>query len=76
MLATTKLIIQLIPYILELIKVVEAQIPEQGQGKAKLAFIRESLTAVYPDIVNVWGMVEKIITASVTLFNATGAFKK
>lgn len=76
MLATIKLIIQLIPYILELIKVVESQIPEQGQGKAKLAFIRDVLEDSFPDVKNIWDLVEKIISSAVTLYNTTGVFKK
>ena len=76
MLATIKLIIQLIPYILELIKVVEAQIPEKGQGKAKLAFIKNVLEETMPDVNNIWGMVEKIISSAVTLYNTTGVFNK
>jgi hypothetical protein len=76
MLQTIKMILQLVPIILEMIKAVEAAIPEEGKGKDKLAFIRESLTTVYPDIVNVWGMVEKIITSAVALYNNTGVFKK
>jgi hypothetical protein len=73
---TLKLIIQLIPLLLELIKVIEAEVPENGKGSAKLEFIKEVLTNSYPKILEIWGLVEKLISASVTLFNTTNVFKK
>lgn len=76
MLATIKLILQVLPYILELVKAIESQIPESGKGKEKLQFVKDVLTTAYPQIVDVWGMVEKIIASTVTLYNTTGAFKK
>lgn len=76
MLETIKLILQLVPIILELVKAIEAQIPEGGQGKAKLDFIQTVLTQAYPQIVDIWGMVEKIVSSAVTLYNATRSFQK
>lgn len=76
MLETIKLILQLVPIILELVKAIETQIPEGGQGKAKLEFIETVLTQAYPQITNIWGMVEKIISSAVALYNTTGVFKK
>lgn len=73
---TITTILQLIPTILEIIKSIETQIPQSGKGKEKLEFVKNVLTTVYPQVVDIWGMVEKIIAASVTLFNATGIFKK
>ncbi len=45
-------------------------------GKAKLEYVKNVLTAAYPQVVEIWNLVEKIITASVNLYNATGIFKK
>jgi phage-related minor tail protein len=73
---TISTVLQLIPTILEIIKAVETQIPASGMGKEKLEFVKNVLSTAYPQVVEIWGMVEKIIAASVTLFNATGAFKK
>lgn len=73
---TITTVLGLIPTILDIIKAVEAQIPETGKGKEKLEFVKNVLTTAYPQVVELWGMVEKIITASVTLYNATGVFKK
>lgn len=73
---TITTVLQLIPSILEIIKAVEAQIPETGKGKEKLEFVKNVLSTAYPQVVEIWGIVEKIITASVNLYNATGVFNK
>ena len=74
--ATITTVLQLIPTILVIIKAVEAQIPVSGMGKEKLASLKNVLETVYPQVVEMWDMVEKIITAAVSLYNATGVFKK
>lgn len=74
--ATITTVLSLIPTILDIIKAVEAQIPETGKGKEKLEFVKNVLTTVYPQVVEIWGMVEKIVTASVNLYNATRSFQK
>lgn len=76
MLETLKLIIQLIPYILELLKAVEAAIPQSGAGKEKLAFVRETISTLYPQVLDSWPTIEKIISYAVNLFNSTGLFAK
>lgn len=75
MINTIKIILQLIPSILEIVKAVEAQIPEGGKGKEKLEFVKEVLTSSYPQVTDIWNIVEKIISSAVTLYNATGVFK-
>lgn len=76
MLSTIKLILQLIPIILEIIKAVEAQIPESGMGKEKLQFVKDVLMSTIPQVEEILGMVEKIVSSAVTLYNSTGVFKK
>lgn len=73
---TISTVLQLIPTILEVIKAVETQIPQTGKGKEKLEFVKNVITTAYPQVVEMWGMVEKMISAAVTLYNATGTFKK
>lgn len=73
-LSTTTLIISLAPQILELIKVIEAAIPQNGAGKAKIEFLRTVLTEAIPNIQEIWGTVEKIVSAAVKLYNTTGVF--
>ena len=72
--ATITTVLSLIPTILDIIKAVEAQIPETGKGKEKLEFVKNVLTTVYPQVVEIWGMVEKIVSASVNLYYATRCF--
>jgi len=74
--ATITTILGLVPTILDIIKAVEAQIPESGKGKEKLEFVKNVLTTAYPQVVEIWGMVEKIVAAAVTLYNATRSFQK
>jgi hypothetical protein len=76
MLNTLKIIIQILPYIIQLIKTIEDEIPEGGKGKNKIEYIHQVLTASYPPIIEIWETLERIITATVSLFNATGVFKK
>lgn len=76
MFETVKIVIQLIPLILQLVKAVEENIPEGGKGKDKLEFIQNVLTETYPQIANIWTTIEKVINSAVALFNATGVFKK
>lgn len=71
-----KIIIQLLPYLIDLIKLVESNLPEKGKGKEKLQFIRETLEGISPELTEHWVIIEKIITSLVTLFNNTGVFKK
>ena len=76
MLSTIKLILQIIPIILEIIKAVESQIPESGMGKEKLQFIKDVLMSTIPQVEEILGVVEKIVSSAVTLYNSTGVFKK
>ena len=71
-------ILQFIPAIVELIKVVETQLwPEgTGNGKDKLEAVREILTATYDGISEIWPMLEKVIAIVVAVLNKTGIFKK
>ena len=69
-------VLQLIPAIIAAIKAIEDAIPGKGQGEAKLAAIREILTAVSTQFEVMWPMIEKAISVMVGLFNKTGVFAK
>lgn len=71
-----KLIIDLLPILIALIKSVEAAIPEKGQGSTKLAMIREILTTIDENTPTVWPVLETAINAIVKTFNLTGVFKR
>ena len=70
------LVIKLIPVIIELLKTIEAAIPEQGQGAAKLQAVRQILELTDSSIKEAWPMVQGVIEVLVKTFNTTGVFKK
>jgi hypothetical protein len=80
---TAKLILSLLPLILEAVKAVEAALPEGGMGAQKLGLVRQTLQAAF-DIADdgfasfekVWPALEKTIGAVVGLFNTAGVFLK
>jgi hypothetical protein len=81
--AIIKLVLSLVPVILETVKAVEAALPQSGQGAAKLALVRTTVQAAFDVAGNavatfeqVWPALEKTIGAVVGLFNTTGVFKK
>lgn len=71
-----KLLVQIIPSILDLIKSVEAALPEEGKGKAKLEFVRETIIMMIPQVADMWTQVRFIIERAVILYNVTGVFRK
>ena len=76
-----KLIVQLLPVVLDTIKIAETEIPQSGQGAAKLAFVKNILTQtvdVSKDVsaADYSTAIEKAVGIAVSLFNATGIFKK
>lgn len=78
-----KIIIQLLPLILEAIKALESMLPEGGLGKLKLEIIKSAVEAAY-NVSNeysvkfdaLWPALEKVIGSIVATMNATGVFKK
>lgn len=81
--ALIKLILALLPAIIDAVRAVEAALPASGQGAQKLALIRETLAAgwsVAGDAVtsfeSVWPAIERTVGAIVGLFNRTGQFNK
>lgn len=82
-LETAKLVLGLLPTILEAVKAVEAALPISGKGKEKLELVKTSVQAVF-DASNqtvttfqeTWPQLEKVVSAVVTLFNSVGLFKK
>lgn len=82
-LAIVRLVLSLLPLLIDAVKAVEAAMPGVGQGAQKLAIIRSTLQAAFSVVDNtvatfdqVWPAMEKTVTAVVSTFNATGAFKK
>jgi len=70
------LITQLLPLVIQVIKAVEAAIPDTGKGAEKLKMVREILEQADDSITAIWPMLEKVIGILVAGFNATGIFAK
>lgn len=76
-----KLVVQLLPYIIDTVKAVEAAIPAAGQGSAKLEAAKGiimSVTDIATDVdaKNFASALDKAISMVVTLLNKTGVFAK
>ena len=82
-LTIARLVLGLLPLLLDAVRAIEAAMPASGQGAAKLAIIRSTLEATFNvagDAVatfdQVWPALEKTVAAVVGVFNTTGVFKK
>lgn len=80
-LSVLKLVLQLLPLILQTIKEVEASSPLSGSGAAKMELVKGLLVNtvdIGTDIdKNQYGVaIEKVITLAVNFFNKTGTFSK
>lgn len=78
-----KLIISMLPIIIEAVRAVEDAIPGNGKGEQKLAMVRVALEAAYEmasdldvTFVQIWPQIQKIIGSVVSAFNTAGVFKK
>lgn len=69
-----KLILNLLPLLIALIKSVEVAIPEKGQGAVKLAIIKDILIAADSTVSAIWPLIETTINALVKAFNVSGVF--
>lgn len=82
-LAILRAIVELLPLVIQIIKQVEAEIPGQGKGEAKLAAVRAILEGAYAiasdigvTLSDLWPALEKTISGLVSAFNSAGIFKK
>lgn len=77
-----RLVVAMLPTIIDAVKAIEAAIPESGKGAAKLAAVRTLLESIYSisgeTVVvfgQLWPALEKIIGGVVGALNAAGIFK-
>ena len=80
-LSILKLVVQLLPIVLEAVKAAESAIPQSGQGAAKFAFVKELLSSTVDiskevDEKDYSNALEKTINLAVKLYNSVGLFKK
>jgi hypothetical protein len=78
-----KLIISILPFLIEAIKALEAAIPGQGKGEQKLATMHTAVEAAYsiggddlPKLEVLWLAIQRVIDGLVGVFNSSGVFKK
>lgn len=75
-LAKAKLVLALLPAVIQAVKGIEEALPYDGLGQEKLALVRQALEAVVDGVDEYWDVIEKLINVVVSLFNATGLFAK
>ena len=78
-----KLILSLLPAIIDAVKSIEQTLPAGGQGAQKLDLVRQILASAYStstDAVGtfeqVWPSIQGTVNAVVSFLNVTGVFKK
>lgn len=82
-LSIIKLVLSLLPLIIDVVKAVETAMPASGQGANKLALVHDVLQEAYnagtgavAKFEDVWPVLQNTVTSVVTFFNTTGLFKK
>lgn len=78
-----KLLVELLPTIVSIIKQIEALIPQSGQGATKLAMARELIEGAYKQATDIsvsfdeiWPTIQGVISSIVATYNNLGLFKK
>lgn len=76
-LTTAKLLIDLLPTIIKAVVSVEAVLTGAGLGTTKLIYVRQILESVDlfvggDDLTALWPLIERVVGATVAMFNAVG----
>lgn len=69
-------LLQTIAIVIEIVKLVESLMNQSGKGSDKLDAARAILESIYGDLSVNWSTYERLINGIVTIYNATGLFKK
>lgn len=75
MLETAKLILSVIPLLIEVLKLVEMVDPSPGLGAVKQEAAIDILNELVPATKEVGDSIKRLIAILVRLFNSTGVFK-
>lgn len=82
-LAIAKVILSLLPAIIEAVKAIEAALPQTGSGAQKLELVRGVLQTAYStgtDMTtkfdDIWPALSGAVSSVVTFFNNAGIFRK
>lgn len=80
---TIRLILSLLPLIVEAVNTVEKMFPQGGLGQQKLEFVRNLLegafktaTDVSVEFEKIWPPIQGLIGSLVTMYNSTKVFQK
>lgn len=76
MLETIKLVLSLLPIIIQAVRQLEELFPESDRGAMKLDLIRRTIQNVYDISDNTLPLIEKMVNTIVDIFNKFGIFKK
>lgn len=76
MLETIKLVLSLLPLIIQAVRQLEELFPESDRGAMKLDLIRRTIQNVYDISDNTLPLIEKMVNTIVDIFNKFGIFKK
>lgn len=82
-LAIIKLVLSLLPLIIEAVKTIESAYPMSGKGQLKLELVKSVIEQAYNSgtgfvskFEDVWPVIQKTIASVVAFMNETGLFKK
>lgn len=82
-LSLIRLVLSLLPVLIDAIKAIEAAFPASGQGSLKLELVRGVVEQAYnagtgalSKFEDVWPVLQKVIASLVTFMNTTDIFKK
>ena len=76
MLETIRLILTILPLIINLTKDLEGLFPESGLGKMKASLILESIKSVVGDSESSIRVIQTVTDSVIKVFNTFGVFKK
>lgn len=78
-----KLVIQLLPLIVQAVQAVEAAVPVAGAGQQKLEMVKSvvqnainTASQIGPTFEQLWPAISAVVASLVAAFNASGAFRK
>lgn len=81
--AYIKLILALLPHIIDAVSAIEKALPQSGQGAAKLSLLKAAIQSAYTaskdattSFEEVWPAIQKVVESVVSLFNTAGKFVK
>lgn len=76
MFETIKIILNLLPLVIQIVQQLESLFPENGQGRLKLELIVKTIQNTYDVSDKTLPIIEKMVNVVVDVFNQFGVFKK